>query len=135
MQPLKVEWEGKDQDRTPEQPALKWGWFGTNWRKHFLNFMIMKKNVQNICKSQLMSEDSPGKMELSEICMSSFGSLYLFSPPLLPFSFSLSCLLFSSLFLVSTREQGVTKMSAAGVIKMFKDILLELVQRNRETCL
>lgn len=127
MQPLKVEWEGNDQDRTPKKPALKWGWFGTNWRKHFLNFMIMKKNVQNICKSQLMSDDFPPGRWNCQRFVCHLLALYLFSPPLLPVSFSLSCLLFSPLFLVSTREQGVTKMFAAGVIKMFKDILLQLV--------
>lgn len=63
---------------------------------------------------------SPWKTELSEICISSFSSLYSFPPLLL----SLSCLLFHPSFFLQC-------LHAAGLIKMFNKILLEMVQRNR----
>lgn len=125
MQPLKVEWEGNDQDRTPEQPPLQWGWFGANWKKYFLNFMIMKKNVQDICKSQLMSDDFP----LEDGIIRDLYFIFWLPIFILPLTSLFLFLAFSS----HPSSLFLQCLYAAGIIKMFKDILLELIQRNRET--
>lgn len=93
----------------------------------------MKKNVHNRCKSQFTSDDFPLEDGIfRDLHFIFWLPIFIPTPP--PFlSFSFPSFLPSlpshpsSLFL--------RRLYAAGIIKMFEDILLELIQRNRETCL